>query len=176
MSTSAKLPPLSIDRASASDRPILENLAQFYIYEFESIVAGDGESGIRPDGRYSDMPYLEAYWREEGREAYLLRVGQTPAGFALINHHFKLEPPGDWAMAEFFVHRHFQRQKIGQRAAHRLFADHPGRWELSVLRGNLKAQLFWRATIASFPGARDLKIVEQSPEANDGEVFRFVTG
>ena len=173
MPTSAKPEQLRVERASAGERPILDNFVQLYTYDFEPDVAERAEGEIRPDGRYPDEPYLDLYWREEGREPYLFRVDGVPAGFALVNRYFRLDTPGDWAMAEFFVHRRFWRRKVGQNAAHRIFADHPGRWELQAMRANLKAQAFWRSTIERFPGSRDLSITDELPLAAHGPIYRF---
>jgi predicted acetyltransferase len=174
MSTSAKPPSqLRVERASVQERPIIDNFAQLYVYDFEPYVADGPEGEIKPDGRYRDDPHLDAYWREAGRVPYLFRLDGVPAGFALVNKYFLLKPPADQAMAEFFVHRRFRRRNLGQVAAHRIFAAHPGRWELSVLRENLKAQAFWRSTIERAAGFRDLQVTDESPPAVDGPIYRF---
>ena len=53
-------------------------------------------------------------------------------------------------MGEFFVLRKFRRRGVGKQAAHRLFARHPGRWEVRELPSNMPAQGFWRRIIADY--------------------------
>ena len=177
MATSADLANvLRVEPASSDERAIFDNLMQLYTYDFEPHIAGRAEGEIRADGRYPDEPFLEAYWREEGRFPYLFRVGDVLAGFALVNRHFKLQPPADWAMGEFYVHRRHRRHGVGRAAAHHIFAERPGRWELSVMRANLSGQGFWRNTITAYPTVSDVVVEDGAPSALGGPIHRFTTG
>src|SRR5450631_2362328 len=149
MATSADiLHGLRLEPAAPDAMAVIANLMQLYVYDFEPFIAGHAESEILPDGRYPEGRPLAAYWREKGRIPYLLRVHGAVAGFALVNRHFKLAAPCDWAIGEFFVHRRFRRQGVGQAAAHHLFGRHPGRWEVAIMRANIPAQAFWPGAVA----------------------------
>ena len=176
MATSADLAKvLHVEPALSDERTIIDNMMQLYTYDFEPHIAGRAEGEILADGRYPEEPFLEAYWRDEGRFPYLFRVGDVLAGFALVNRHFKLQPPADWAMGEFYVHRRYRRHGGGRAAAHHIFAERHGRWELSVMRANLNGQRFWKNAIEKYPKVSDLVVEEGAPLAPSGPIYRFTT-
>lgn len=99
------------------------------------------------------MPPLDAYWNDPARFPFLLRADALLAGFALVDRNSRLSGANDvWDMAEFFVLRRHRRSGVGLRAAHRLFAMHPGNWEVRQRNANVAATSFWRATISAFIG------------------------
>ena len=105
----------------------------------------------------------------------LFRVGDALAGFALVNRHFKLQLSVDWAMGEFYVHRRYQRHGVGRAAAHHIFAERRGRWELSVMRANRDGQRFWRNAITAYPSVSDVVVEDGAPSALGGPIYRFTT-
>jgi predicted acetyltransferase len=141
---------LSLTLAAREDRPVLENLLQLYMYDFSEILGGDVESS----GRFADRP-LTAYWEDPWRYPFLFRVEDKLAGFALVHQRSRLS--GDattWDMAEFLVLRKYRRRGVGSVAATRLFAMHPGKWEVRQLHANSAATGFWRRVIGAFTGGR----------------------
>ena len=86
---------------------------------------------------------------EKGYDAYLAKVGDSPAGFALVGS------AGEWAggmsaydVHEFFVLREFRRRGVGHSMAALIWDERPGPWLVRVLEANGPAVLFWRNAIS----------------------------
>jgi predicted acetyltransferase len=137
---------VSVDLAPRSDREIVANLLDLYLYEFADMIERD----IGDDGRYA-YAGLDAYWSEPGRYPFLIRVDGKLAGFALVAEQRILDgtSPGH-LMVEFFVLRPCRRRGIGRMAAMQLFDAFLGLWWVGQLAGNAPAQAFWRAVIGQY--------------------------
>ena len=85
--------------------------------------------------------YLDEYWNDSDRKAFLFRVDNALAGFALV---FTGEPHD---IAEFFVMRKYRHRGVGAQAAASLFDRFPGRWTVRQLLTNPAATAFWRTAI-----------------------------
>lgn len=122
--------------ARETDRPILRRLLELYSYDVSEFNGADvdqhGEFGYR---------YLDHYWTENDRAAFLLRVNGHWAGFALVRN----TAPFD--MAEFFVMKKYRRRGIGRQAAIDLFQRFPGPWQVRQQQTNPSATSFWRSVI-----------------------------
>lgn len=105
--------------AEERDKGVVRRLLELYRYDFSEFDGADvdihGEYGYR---------YLDHYWTEEDRQAFLLVVDGQWAGLALV----RKGPPAD--MAEFFVMRKYRRAGVGRRAAEDIFGRFPGRWTI----------------------------------------------
>ena len=130
--------------ASRDQEPLLANLLQLYIYDFNEILDLDLEA----DGRFA-YPHLPLYWREPGRYPFLIIMDGQPAGFVLV------KTGSEWNvrdMAEFFVMRRYRRHGVGTSIAHEVWRRFPGPWEVRVMETNVGAQHFWTHAISSFTG------------------------
>ncbi|AWB44813.1 GNAT family N-acetyltransferase [Paenibacillus sp. CAA11] len=135
-----------LEPVQESERKVLENLLQFYIYDFTDYL----DLRVEYDGRFANYP-LDAFWGQEPqlKHAYFIKCKGELAGFALIealNGH----PDGDYYVTEFFVLRKFRRSGVGKAAAHELFRKYEGRWIVQQIPKNIPAQAFWRKTIEEF--------------------------
>jgi predicted acetyltransferase len=137
---------IEILEAVQDDKPILRNMMQLYQYDLSEIDGTD----LGEHGQFT-YPYLEHYWTEEGRHAFLVKADGALAGFVLVNRHHYL-PGTDQGIAEFFVMRRFRRRGIGRHVAREIFRKFPGHWEVRVLPGNLAAEAFWISTIDQYTG------------------------
>lgn len=140
-------------RLTVVDRAWLLNVYPLYLHDLSEFDPGYyqlDERGVwQPDHLSSwlspdtDMPLLLV---DDGRRI----------GFAFVNR--KPSPhvaPGfDNRMAEFFVLRRHRGQGLGTRAAHAVFAQFPGRWEVSELVRNEAAIRFWRRVVGEHTGGR----------------------
>ncbi|SDY02906.1 Predicted acetyltransferase [Amycolatopsis xylanica] len=122
--------------AGEADKPVLENLLQFYLYDFSEI---RGER-LTPHGTFT-YRYLDYYFLGDDREAWFITVDGELAGFAFVRG----DLAEDWNVGEFFVLRKFRRQGVATEAARLLFTTHPGEWTLSFDHGNAPAVAFWPA-------------------------------
>ena len=127
---------VDVTEASANDHSVFERLLELYRYDFSVFDGAD----VDARGVYG-YPYLDWYWVEPERHAFLVRVDGRVAGFALV----RAGDPHD--MAEFFVMRKYRRDGTGTRVARNVFARFPGNWQVRQLRTNEPAQRFWRRAI-----------------------------
>lgn len=127
---------LVVREAVSDDRLLMGRLVDFYFHDFSEF---DGRD-VEPDGSYH-YPWLDAYWTDSDRKAYLFDVDGHPAGFALV----RLTDPIE--LAEFFILRKYRRTGVGTAAAREAIARHPGRWIVSQVPSNEPATAFWRHAI-----------------------------
>lgn len=98
-------------------------------------------------------PYFDAYWTgSDCRWPYFILGDGAIIGFAFVN---TISPSGrgtDFSMAEFYVQPHARGSGYGLAAAMELFQKHDGVWELSIMKGNKRAQNFWPKAISAVDG------------------------
>ncbi len=137
---------IQVTPASASENPTLQRLMQLYQYDLSEIVG----TNIGPEGSY-DYPYLDRYWIEPGRTAFLVRVNGNLAGFALVSRYNYLTGEKDaWVMSEFFILRKYRRQGVGAHAARWIFDHFSGTWQVREDLENEAAISFWRKVISHY--------------------------
>lgn len=155
---------VTIEAVPLADKPVLQQLMEFYLYDFSEI---DGKE-IGPHGTYAyAYQYLDHYWREPGRFPYFIKFDGKLAGFALV----RAEAGAPVDMAEFFVLRSYRRKGVGSTAAKVIFARYPGEWTVREHPKNVAAQVFWRRVIGEFAGRYD------ESAGDDGPIMqRFVSG
>ena len=130
--------------ATVDDKPVVRRLLELYLHDFSEFSGQDlnehGEYGYR---------YLDHYWTDPRRQAFLVRVDGRLAGFALVR-----EAGEAMEMAEFFIVRKYRRQGVGTTTAHRLFDRFPGAWRIHHDQANLAAQAFWRRVVRGYADDR----------------------
>jgi predicted acetyltransferase len=100
------------------------------------------------DGRYS---YDTTSVWAKGCDAYLAKVDDSIAGFALIGSGGeRLGDIGAHDVHEFFIMRKFRRRGIGRSMVTFLWNEHPGDWLVRVLEANAPAQTFWWCGISIY--------------------------
>ncbi|MCM3595830.1 GNAT family N-acetyltransferase [Metabacillus idriensis] len=133
----------SLKPAGYSEKAIIENLLQYYFYDFTEF----NDAGVNDQGRFDDYPYFENYWNEEGRFPYLIKVKEENAGFVLVRY----DAFEDYfSVAEFFIMKKFRRSGLGKQIAHSVFRMHSGKWEVVQIEKNRPAQSFWRKVIDDY--------------------------
>lgn len=136
---------VSLERALASDAPLLSNLLELYIHDLSALFP---HVALGPDGRYG-YEKLALYFSEpERRFAFLIRSEGRVAGFALVTRGSPaVSDPHVMDVAEFFVLRRYRRLGVGRHAAELLWSALPGPWTVRVSEGNVAALEFWSAVI-----------------------------
>jgi predicted acetyltransferase len=158
-------PDLSISKIGPDSDLVLRNLFEFYVHDMTEWFDID----TKADGSFSYDTSL--IWKN-GDDAYLLKVGESIAGFALVGS--AVGDSGVQDVREFFVLRKFRRSGIGRKMAMLVWDAHPGEWLVRVLELNAPAVLFWRAAIESqVRGSyqEELQLVDGRP----WRFFRFVS-
>lgn len=161
--------------ASLGHKRLLENLFQFYAYDFSELEPpGSREFGFDAEGRFEPYPYMDAYWSEPDRWPLLIRADGEVAGFALINTYSHRGGSVERNMGEFWVARKHRRGGVGIEALRQILALHPGRWEVAVAERNTAAQAFWPRALAAAPGVRDIERLEGDGEHWTGPIWTFL--
>jgi predicted acetyltransferase len=141
---------VTITKASSENARVLENLMQFYIYDFSEFVDLD----VRDDGLFEPYSGLQSYWDNQSEKfPYFINEGDILLGFVLVRRITE----GDksyFSMAEFFIMRKYRRKGIGRSIAEQVFQLHKGRWEIYQKESNKPAQAFWRNVISKCTGGR----------------------
>jgi len=163
-------PNIEIVPASREQEPVLANLLELYIHDFTDFLHRD----IGADGRF-DYDHLPLYWSDPDRHPFLIRTDGRLSGFVLVTRGPDISDRETvWDMSEYFVLRGYRRLGIGTRAAHAVWMQRPGRWQIRVMESNVPAQHFWSRAIAAFTG----KPVIPTPFENCGSrwlVFSFAS-
>jgi predicted acetyltransferase len=160
------LQPIGVER-----RQTVDNLFQLYVHDFTDFWA-TRQVELGEDGRFPPYPFLDAYWEDPERAAFLIRADHALAGFVLLNRHSHSGLSADWNVAEFFVARHYRRAGVGRRAALAAIAPRAGQWEIAVARRNTPAQPFWRG-VAADAAAGPVEETDQDDPRWNGMILRF---
>jgi predicted acetyltransferase len=133
-------------QASKEDKTAIENLMQFYIYDFTEFIEYDVEG----NGLFAPYPHLENYWREEKNKfPYVIKKEGKYVGFVLVKL-IESEERSYFSIAEFFVMKKYRRLGIGKTIAVQVFDLHKGQWEVYQKDSNKPAQVFWKNVIKEY--------------------------
>jgi predicted acetyltransferase len=159
---------IEIRQASRADAHILAALAELYIYDFTEFTGEDAGD----DGRFG-TDWLERWWAEPDRFAFIARVGGKLAGFALVRRGSEFGDGADpWNMGEFFVMRKYRRHGVGRTLATGMFDRFRGPWQVHELAANAPAQAFWRRIIRDYTeGAFAERVLEDPQRGGPVQIF-----
>jgi len=159
---------LVISQIGPESDTLLRNLFEHYCHDMSEWF----EIDTGADGRFAHN--TSSVWTD-GHEAYLARVGDSIAGFALIgNGNEWVGEIGIRDVHEFFVMRRFRRRGVGQSMTTFLWDNRPGEWLVRVLEANAPALVFWRNAVSRYSHGsyrEEHRIVNQRP----WRFFRFAT-
>jgi predicted acetyltransferase len=135
-------------KATKKDKTTIQNLGRFYAYEM-SRYCGFLPGWETPSNGLFECPDLSSYFKESKRHAFLVKVDDELAGFALINK-IGSTPDVDWNVGEFFIIAKFQGKGIGRIAAEHMFNTFPGIWETAQIPENKPALNFWEKVVNQY--------------------------
>jgi predicted acetyltransferase len=165
---------IEILKGNLNDKPIFRNLMQYYLYDTSDFTLEDPNSF----GQF-EYNYLDHYWTGhgvnfEGRVAYLVKVNDLLAGFALVNNfNIAIESDNNTRnISEFFIMRKWRRHGVGKYVAQYIFNTFQGLWEVKQQKENTSAQHFWEAVVSEYTNGNYTKSDSHLPEW-DGPVIRF---
>jgi predicted acetyltransferase len=155
---------IRLAEAGQSDACLIEPMLDDYLRELSrhrEVPIGATEA--------ASYPYLEAYWSEPGRHAFLIRSDRGVVGFAFIRDPSSTGS-AEHQLAEFYIKPESRRLGIGRRAAAAIWQRFPGQWELQVHARNSAAVQFW-TSCAEAEASGTLQVHEiQGP---DGRRIQF---
>jgi predicted acetyltransferase len=140
---------IELSEIRAAQRPVLERLAQLYMYDFTEHAHGD----VTDDGVFPYIDFDEFFTRDV-KHGFFIRADGKLGGFALVYRGEAFRDPNEqvWWMDEFFVMRKYRRHGVGERVATQLFEKFGGAWEVGQVPTNIGAQAFWRKVIGRYTG------------------------
>jgi len=159
--------------ASIDQQPILANLFELYIHDFSEWIPVE----LGPDGRFG-YRNLPDYWGQPDHHPFLITVDDQLAGFTLVKKTRSLTnipamgEQETWDMAEFFVVRAHRKRGVGKTAAHQIWRQLPGSWQVRVMHSNSAALIFWQRAIDDYSG-HSVEPVSIEREGKTWAVFKF---
>jgi len=153
---------LDLVKANIIQKPILANLFELYAYEFTEFCQVD----IGNDGYYG-YENLPLYWTDPNRFPYLIYVDKKIAGFVFVQKGSPISDDAEvWDISQFFIMKKYKRHGIGTTAAHKIWQQYKGAWQVRVLVSNPIACSFWLKTIKKFTLEMSTKTEVQIKEKN----------
>lgn len=160
------MPPIELHVAHRDDLDTLENLMQFYTYDFSEWLplplAEHGLFNIRPS---------PDYWRNRGTRAFLIRVKDELAGFVTVDDVTHLDG-AEYNIGYLFVSRRFRGQGVARFVVSTLLSRFPGQWQIFHVDANPPARLFWAKVIPEFVGA-DFSLHQRPVDGYPCTFYRF---
>jgi predicted acetyltransferase len=151
---------IEVGEARPEHRGVITALLDDYLQE----LAGHRERAVGATNARS-YPYLDAYFSEPGRHAFLIRCDGEVVGFALIREPVSTGSPVS-QVAEFYVTPGRRRLGVGHAATAAICRRFPGAWELQVHARNAAALRFWASCVRASAQALP---VEREIQAEDGK-------
>lgn len=108
------------------------------------------EREISPESE-GEYKYFDSYWEKDNRWSFFIMLDDKIAGFVLVNEYCLVEV-GAKDMSEFYIKKEYRRQRIGLKAAHKVFDKFLGKWEVREIVENPKARQFWLKVINEYTG------------------------
>jgi len=136
--------------ASNEHRIVIQNLMQFYIYDFSEYLKYD----VEDNGFFSSYPDLDDYWeKDRNKFPYVIKMDDKYAGFVLVKI-INSNARSYFSIAEFFVLKKYRLKGIGKAIAFSIFNLYKGEWEVFQKENNKPAQLFWNKVISEYTGGQ----------------------
>jgi|SRR6187397_83140 predicted acetyltransferase len=136
----------TLHRASEEYKAVIQNLMQFYIYDFSEYIKYD----VEDNGLFAPYPHLDDYWKETSNKfPYIIKKDDKYVGFVLVRF-IETQERMYFSIAEFFILKKYRRTGIGKAIAVMVFDLHKGLWEVFQKESNKPAQIFWKKVIEEY--------------------------
>lgn len=130
-----------------SDRPILENLFSYYVYDLSEYMGWEPNA----DGVYTfNANSLDYYWQHDDHFPYFISINNQLSGFVLLRRYPQNKQYYD--IEQFFILRAYKNQGVGKQVLKLLVQKHEGLWQVRVLTENKPALGFWISAIKELVG------------------------
>jgi predicted acetyltransferase len=140
------MPTIELHPAQRDELDTLENLMQFYMYDFSEWLP----LKLADHGFFSIQPKLD-YWRHPGTQPFLIRVDDELAGFVTVDTETQMAG-AEHNIGYFFLTRRFRGQGVAQFVVSTLLSRLPGQWQIFHIDANLPARRFWAGLIPALSG------------------------
>ncbi len=159
-------PQVTLCEAHGLDLNCIENMMQFYNYDLSQWYPIEFDVG----GLYKIRSKAE-YWANPRTLPYLIRVNDSLAGFAVVDHE-NVHPESAFNLGYFFVARRYRGQGIATAAFSALLPRFPGLWEVYHLGLNEAAARFW-PTAFERVGVSEVAVSNEVIHNDASVLYRF---
>ncbi|HCS42496.1 MAG TPA: GNAT family N-acetyltransferase [Pseudomonas sp.] len=140
------MPSIELHAAQRDDLDTIENLMQFYLYDFSEWLP----LKLGGHGFFNIQPQLD-YWRNPQTRPFLINVGGELAGFVTVDDVTHL-PGALFNIGYFFVSRRFRGQGVAKFVISTLLSQFPGQWQIFHIDANQPARSFWANVVPDLTG------------------------
>ncbi|MFJ2325626.1 GNAT family N-acetyltransferase [Pseudomonas sp. NPDC087690] len=137
---------IELHPAQRDELEIIENLMQFYMYDFSEWLP----LKLASHGFFSIQPKTD-YWHHPATQPFLIQVDGELAGFVSVDNEIHI-PGAEHNIGYFFLARRFRGQGVAQFVVSALLSRIPGQWQIFHIDANLPAQRFWAGLIPQISG------------------------
>ncbi|POA49016.1 GNAT family N-acetyltransferase [Pseudomonas sp. MPR-ANC1] len=141
------MPTIELHPAQRDELQIIENLMQFYMYDFSQWLP----LKLAEHGFFSIQP-KDDYWRHPATRPFLIRVDGELAGFVTVDDTTHIAG-AKHNIGYFFLTRRFRGQGVAQFVVSALLSKIPGQWQIFHIDANRPAQRFWAGLIPALSGS-----------------------
>ncbi len=160
------MPGIELLRAQRDELDCIENLMQFYLYDFsEWLPLTFAERGL------FNVQLPPDYWRKPATQPFLIRVDGALAGFVTVDATAHLAGV-TFNISYLFVSRRYRGQGVGRHVVDALLQQLPGCWQVFHLDANLAAKTFWAKVIPAL-GASELSQHRLPVDGYPCTLFKF---
>ena len=163
------LPCAQLILATRNDFVCIENLMQFYMYDFSQWLpvtfCANGLFKISPKDDYLGNPRTTPY---------LIMVGGDIAGFVTVDDDVN-DPGTDHNIGYFLIARRFRGKGLGKAVVTQLLAQHPGVWQIFYITANLGAAQFWDRIIPELSAGK-FDTRKETVDGHDCTLYCFRSG
>jgi len=132
-----------LEKVTSKDKDILFRLLQYSLFEESATDLNEmGSDGI------FEYKWFDSYFTDEDRDAFFIKssIDNKLFGFVMVNTYMQKSDSGH-SIAEFMVIPKYRRNKIGYRAAVKVFDMYSGKWEVSPSYNSCVSYIFWKNVI-----------------------------
>ena len=140
------MPNIDLHPAQRDELQIIENLMQFYMYDFSEWLP----LKLAGHGFFSIQAKID-YWRRPTTQPFLIHVDGELAGFVTVDDEIHVAG-AQHNIGYFFIARRFRGQGVAQFVVSALLKRIPGQWQIFHINANLPAQRFWAGLIPELTG------------------------
>jgi len=152
-------------QASNDHKIVIQNLMQFYIYDFSEYVSYD----VEDHGLFAPYPDLKDYWEGDNNKVpYIIKKNDKYVGFVLVKF-INSKDRNYFSIAEFFILKKYRHEGIGKAIAFKVFNLHKGQWEVYQKESNKPAQIFWNKVISEYTKGQFKERVENGKRIQNFE-------
>ncbi|MCL2702356.1 MAG: GNAT family N-acetyltransferase [Defluviitaleaceae bacterium] len=138
---------ISLEPVKFTEKEILKNLGELYIYELSQYSSVD----VNDLGLYDDLDDLDLYWAEENRHPFFIKVNNKLAGFVLVFDGRQIEEiESNYSIDDFFIMYQYKKKGIGKHCAKYIFDRFKGKWQIWFHPRNEIAKNFWINTVDEY--------------------------